>query len=200
MTLLALIRHGATPWNEAGRIQGRADVSLSEGGRRGLAGLGPPAALDGAAWVSSPLRRATETAQLLGATAVRSEPRLIEMDWGAWEGRSLVELRTELGSAMRANEDSGLDFTPPRGESPRDVQKRIAPWLREIGRANAATVAVTHKGVIRAVFALAVDWDMTGKPPVRLEWSCAHLFAIDARGGARTSRLNEPLVGRGVAA
>ena len=196
MTLLALIRHGATAWNEAGRIQGRADISLSEGGRRSVADLGLPSALQGAAWVSSPLRRAVETAELLGAGEMRTEPRLIEMDWGAWEGRSLPDLRAELGPAMRENEDRGLDFTPPGGESPRDVQTRLAPWLREVARASAPIVAVTHKGVIRAVLALAMDWDMLGKPPARLDWACAHLFALDPRGNPRPERLNQPLARR----
>ena len=196
MTLLALIRHGATAWNEAGHIQGRADIPLSETGRRGLAGLRPPPALEEAVWVTSPLRRAAETAKLLGAGAAKTEARLIEMDWGAWEGHTLAELRAELGPAMRHNEDRGLDFTPPGGESPREVQARLGPWLHEIAEANAPTVAVTHKGVIRAVFALAMGWDMTGKPPVRLDWACAHLFALDVRGVPRPERLNQPLIGQ----
>ena len=193
MTLLALIRHGVTEWNEAGRIQGHADVSLSDRGRRALAGLGPPNSLAAARWFSSPLRRATETAQLLGAGTVATEPRLIEMDWGAWEGRTLAELRAELGAAMRENEARGLDFTPEGGESPRRVQDRLRPWLRDVGAAQRPTVAVTHKGVIRALFALAVGWDMIETPPVRLQWTCAHGFVIDKQGEPRPARLNQPL-------
>jgi probable phosphoglycerate mutase len=200
MTLLGLIRHGATAWNEAGRIQGHADIPLSPRGRGDYDGLGPPPALDGAVWVSSPLRRAIETARLLGADGLRTEPRLIEMDWGAWEGRTLAELRDELGPAMRENENRGLDFRPPRGESPRHVQARLGPWLREVGQAKTPTVAVTHKGVIRALLALAVGWDMTGKPPARLEWNRVHIFALDPEGDPRPERLNQPLVRRGAPA
>ncbi len=44
-------------------------------------------------------------------------------------------------------------------------------------------VAVTHKGVIKAALGLACDWGLTGKAPVRLDWSCAHRFRFDPRTG-----------------
>jgi probable phosphoglycerate mutase len=52
---------------------------------------------------------------------------------------------------------------------------------------------VTHKGVIRAVLALATGWDMRDKPPHRLDWSAAHLFRLDASGEPRIARLNVAL-------
>lgn len=193
MTRLALIRHAATAWTEAGRIQGRTDVPLSPGGREAASRWRPPPELAQARWVSSPLARAYETARLLGAGDIGHEPRLIEMDWGRWEGRRLAELRAELGAAMAANEARGLDFRPDGGESPRDVQARIAPWLAGVAIRGRPVAAVTHKGVIRAVLALASGWDMTGKPPARLGWDCAHLFALAGDGTATVERLNIPL-------
>ncbi|MEE8246650.1 MAG: histidine phosphatase family protein [Alphaproteobacteria bacterium] len=190
MTRLALLRHGRTPWNQAGRMQGRADIPLSAAARAALARRRPPAELDGALWVTSPLARAVETAKLLGACAVAIEPRLVEMDWGDWEGRTLESLRRELGPAFADNERRGLDFTPAGGESPRAVQSRLRPWLAEVGAGGRLVAAVTHKGVIRAVLALACDWDMTGAPPVKLEWCCAHLFWVDAQGRPRLGRPN----------
>ena len=65
MTPLALIRHGATLWNETGRMQGQTDVPLSDTARHALAQRKPPAQLAGFAWVSSPLSRAADTAHLL---------------------------------------------------------------------------------------------------------------------------------------
>lgn len=190
MTRLALLRHGPTSWNQAGRMQGRADVPLSAAARAELAGRVPPAELSDALWLASPLRRAIDTAKLLSAGAVAVEPRLVEMDWGEWEGQTLCALRGELGPAFSANEGRGLDFTPAGGESPRAVQSRLRPWLAEIGVAGRAVAAVTHKGVIRAVLALACDWDMIGAPPVKLDWSCAHLFTVDAQGAPRLERAN----------
>jgi len=69
MTPLALIRHGPTAWNDEGRMQGHQDVPLTALARRTLAALQPPPALDGFAWVTSPLARARETARLIAPTS-----------------------------------------------------------------------------------------------------------------------------------
>jgi len=140
--------------------------------------------------VTSPLARCVETAALLGFADAAREPRLVEMDWGEWEGRSLQELRAQLGEAMRENEARGLDFMPPGGETPRMVGARVQSWLREIARDGVPTLAVTHRGVIRAILAQASGWDMRAKPPFKLDWGAAHLFALDGGGKPSVLALN----------
>lgn len=136
MVDLCVLRHAPTPWNEQGRIQGHTDVSLSEAGRATLVDKGLPAGLDGARWVTSPLKRCRETAQLLGAPDdLAIEPRLMEMNWGEWEGYTVKALRAEFGAQVSAAETYGLDMRPPGGESPREVQLRVHSWLREIAAA-----------------------------------------------------------------
>ena len=103
----------------------------------------------------------------------------------------------ELGEAMAENESRGVDFRPDGGESPRDVQARIAPWLAAVGERGRPTLALTHKGVIRAIFALAVGWDMAGKPPTRLRRATAHLFSVAPDGRVAVEHLNLPLDGTG---
>ena len=94
MTRVALIRHGPTAWNEARRIQGHQDQPLSDAGRDEVARWRVPPEIAAFDWVSSPLIRAVETARLLGAPApLATDPRLVEMDWGEWEGHTLAELR-----------------------------------------------------------------------------------------------------------
>jgi probable phosphoglycerate mutase len=115
------------------------------------------------------------------------------MDWGMWEGETLAGLRMRLGQEMAASEAAGLDFRPRGGESPREVQARLMPLLTDIAQTRRPTAAVTHKGVIRAVLALATGWDMRDKPPHRLDWSAAHLFRLDASGEPRIARLNVAL-------
>ena len=204
MTPLVLIRHGATQWNLDGRIQGRADPPLAAEGRAEVSAWRlPPEIADGPgtghwAWLTSPLARARETAALLRAAPVPVEPALIEpalieMDWGAWEGRRLAELRAEGGAAMAAAEARGLDFQPPGGESPRQVQDRLRPLLERLAAAGRPAVAVTHKGVIRALYARASGWDMTGPAPEKLRDGCAQRFLLGPGGTPETDQLNLPL-------
>jgi probable phosphoglycerate mutase len=163
-----LIRHGPTEWNADGRIQGRADPGLSAQGRAAVATWRLPAPWAAARVLSSPLRRARETATMLTGRTPAVDGRLIEMDWGRWEGRRLAELRAEAPGAVAANETRGLDFRPPDGESPREVAMRLQALLAELATDPQAVVAVCHKGVIRAALVLATGWDMRSKPPVRL--------------------------------
>src|SRR5712692_10169568 len=142
MTLLELLRDGPTAWSAARRLQGHHDTSLSAAGRAAVLRWRLPAPVTGCNWLTSPLRRAIETARLLGLETARREPRLIERAWGTWEGMTLAE-RAQRGQPVGA---------------------------------------ITHKGVIRAVFALASGWDMLDEPPVHLDWESAHLFRLDDAG------------------
>jgi probable phosphoglycerate mutase len=189
MTLLALIRHMPTVWNAEGRLQGQRDTPLDP---HAMPDWRLPPELAGWRYLSSPLLRCRMTAQRLGITP-QLDPRLAEMSWGEWEGHTLPELRAEFGGTLEELEVQGLDFRAPGGESPRDVQTRLVPLLAEIAAAGAPTAAVTHKGVIRSVFALATGWDMLGEPPFKLSWSAAHVFRIDTEGQPIIERLNLPL-------
>ena len=90
-------------------------------------------------------------------------------------------------------ERAGLDFRPPGGESARDVQDRLRPFLAERARTGRDTVAVCHKGVIRALYALATGWQMQGPPPTKLRDPTWHAFRLAADGTPSVDRLNVPL-------
>lgn len=191
MVRLALIRHAPTEWNALNRIQGRSDIELSAEGRRRAKSWKLPAALDGFAWVCSPLKRAMQTARLLGAPAdCPTDPRLQEADWGEWEGRVLPELRAELGEAMVRNEARGLDLRPPGGESPREVCERLRAFVRDIASGGRDTIAVTHNGILRASYSLATGWDFKSKPEAVLQWGAAYLYDAAADGGLTIRQLN----------
>lgn len=193
MTIIALVRHGPTEWNETGIVQGRSDIPLSDAGRALVKTWRPPQEITEFDWVSSPLKRAVETAHILSGHPEATDERLVEMDWSEWEGMKLPDLRAQLGNLMKAWEAKGLDFRAPGGESPRDVQDRLKPFLAERAAVKRETVVVCHKGVIRALYALAVSWDMTDKAPEKLHDHCTHLFELTPDGMPKPYRLNVPL-------
>ena len=191
---LVMIRHAPTVWNVEKRLQGRTDIALGDTGKSIAASWKIDPAWGGYRIFSSPLARARETAAILFPNSgIEIEPRLIEMDFGSWEGKSLRELRGAAGSDAAERETLGLDFRAPEGESPREVQARVLPWLRELALAGQAAVAVTHKAVLRATCALATGWQMQDKPPQKLKDACAHVFALDKSGRPSVERLNIPL-------
>ncbi len=200
MTTLALLRHGPTVWNAQHRLQGHTDLPLSAEGRAAVIGWRLPADIGDCRWWCSPLRRARETAELLGEAmperpVITVELRLMEMSYGEWEGETLADLRQRHGEQMAQWEARGLDLRPPGGESPRDVQQRLRPWLASIAQEGGNHFAIVHKGVIRAIYAMAAGWTMEREAPDRLAYDCLQLFALDADGEPSVQALNVPLTG-----
>ena len=109
-SLLAVIRHGPTEWNELGKIQGRTDIPLSERGKSLIQQLQLPDFFSEMDWITSPLSRAIETGKLLGITEMLIDDRLIETNWGDWEGQVLQDLRVKYGQKMLENEKSSRSF------------------------------------------------------------------------------------------
>ncbi|MFO1079806.1 MAG: histidine phosphatase family protein [Reyranellaceae bacterium] len=187
----AILRHAATAWNAESRLQGLTDTPLSPSGEAEARGWRLPPPMDRWPRLSSPLRRARQTAELLRpASAVTTCSALREMSFGVWEGYSIADLRRRVGPRFLAEESRGLDFEAPGGESPRAVMRRLAAWAAALDR---PVVAVSHKAAIRALLALATGWDMMGRPPSKLDWRCVHLFAVARDGAVRVERLNVAL-------
>lgn len=193
MIRIVLWRHGITAWNLVRRIQGQTDEPLCDEGREELRARTVPAVLRSWNWVSSPLSRTLETATILSGREENDIPtdrRLMEMDWGEWEGELLEDLRSRFGGDMAANELRGLHFRPTGGECPADVQRRALEWVAETAASGRDHAVVTHKGVIRALMAHALEWDMTGKPPIKLQWSRPHLLRVDSAGQVLSASFN----------
>lgn len=167
MARILILRHAATDWSTAKRIQGRTDRPLSAVGRQQAQRWQLPGRWRSAECLCSPLTRAIETADLLGLS-YRIDDRLIETDWGAFEGERLSDLRANPALAMAELEAAGIDFRPPGGESPREVAARIASLLQATNSTPSHQIWITHKGVRRASLILAAGWLMQDKPPIRV--------------------------------
>ena len=100
MTRLAIIRHGHTAWNRAGKIQGRTDIPLDSEATEQLGAQRLPLAWSAATLWSSPLARAQQTAQLIGRHEPKTDDALIEMDWGEWEGKQGKRLKADPASGF----------------------------------------------------------------------------------------------------
>lgn len=177
MIRLALLRHGHTPWNRAGRVQGRSDIALDDDARAQLVAQRLPAPWDKAELWSSPLARAVETAQLVSGRTPHTDPALTEMNWGDWEGRIAVELRADPACDHRDIETWGWDYTPPNGESPRALRDRLVPWAQA---RTEDTVAVCHIGIMRVLMAHASGWNFDGPAPFAVKRN--RLFVIEVDG------------------
>jgi len=192
---VALVRHGVTDWNARGLIQGRTDIPLSAAGVAKLRRARIAGGFLRARWFSSPLARAVQTAAQLNPGAAAVDAALIEANWGDFEGARRDDLARRIRE-LNLQPRRGLDFTPPGGESPRQVRRRLARWFAEVAAAGRPAVAVTHKGVIRSALSLACDWDMAADFDatfgVEVRWDAPQLFGVDGRGRVRLLRLNCP--------
>jgi broad specificity phosphatase PhoE len=162
MTVVVLVRHGATEWNESKRAQGQADIPLSARGHaqakeiaRELAGL------DIAAVYSSDLVRAVDTARAIADEHdldVSVDPGFREVDQGEWTGLTTSEIKArwpELWGPAR-------HYTArPGGESPAQVRERALAALARVARAHPdeTVVVVSHGGTIRWLSAEALGYD-----------------------------------------
>ena len=190
---IAFLRHGPTEWNEQGRIQGRIDVALSQAGRAKMARLLPPDGFELARAYVSPLKRARETAQLLGITNVTVDDRLSEHHWGEWEGLTREEILARDGEDAFVRAGSGIDFCPKGGESTNELVLRLSSFLHDVASQDGDAIAITHRGILRSAYALATNWDMTSPMPAKLDLSQALVLDLGKDRTAHIAAMNVPL-------
>lgn len=143
-----LIRH-PRPLIEPGLCYGRLDVDCEEPQPVAARLQLPP----DTPIFSSPLRRARRLAEALAVPArveVRLDARLSEIDFGDWEGRRWDDIDRQSIDDWAADV---LNFTPPRGESVADLQRRVVDFAAELAATvdGASVALITHAGVIRAL-------------------------------------------------
>lgn len=112
--------------------------------------------------MTSPLQRAADTAREIATVLgvpVEIDDRLVELDYGEWDGRRLEEVGPAEWTAWRADPT----FAPPGGESLASVAARVADFCAERLRTDTTMVAVSHVSPIKAAVAwsLGVDKEAT---------------------------------------
>ncbi len=161
------VRHGETDWNAARRYQGQRDLPINERGRaqarrngEALRAFLPEIAE--ADFVASPLVRARETMGIvrtalgLSPDDYRIDNRLVEINYGHWEGQLQADLKTLDPEGLAARALDPFRWRPTGGESYADLLARTIDWLRSVSR---DTVVAGHGGVGRAMRAHLLDLD-----------------------------------------
>ncbi len=152
MASLWLVRHGS--YGLLGKaLGGRADHPLDEAGRHeaGRAGAWLAAAALGAV-LSSPVRRARETAEILARHAglpVIEAPDFSEIDFGEWSSRSFASLSGDPAWETW-NRNRGLARVPG-GETMLEAQLRSIRGLWRAAALAPSVAIVTHADIIRAI-------------------------------------------------
>lgn len=158
MIRIYLIRHGETTWNKLGKFQGRADIDLSEIGLAQAKKTGDymkNICIDGI--YSSPLKRAFNTAKIIGTNlkaSIKKDKRLIEIDFGEWEGLSPKIIEMKWPGKLRQMFYFPDEVDIPGGESFKDVQNRTKLFLDELislGQ-NKTYMIVSHGVALRTIY------------------------------------------------
>jgi probable phosphoglycerate mutase len=194
---LLLLRHGQTELSVQRRYSGHGDPELTPLGHAQAAGAAARIANvpDVAAVLTSPLRRALQTATLVAeATGAPLHVRkgLIETDFGAWEGLTFPEAR-DRDPQLHAEWLGSEEVAPPGGESFAAVGRRVAAELADVLRdyPGATLVLVSHVTPIKMLLRDALQ----GGPGVlyRLHLDLAALSIVDfyPDGGASVRLVND---------
>jgi broad specificity phosphatase PhoE len=150
--VLIIVRHGQTSANAAGLLLGRADLPLTELGRRQASALAAALPVP-ARVVSSPLLRARQTAAAFGRP-VEVDERWIEMDYGRLDCQAVAAVPGDVWERWRAD----CHFVPAGGESLAAVGARVREACVALSAAvtEADVVVVTHVSPIKAAIAWAL--------------------------------------------
>jgi broad specificity phosphatase PhoE len=176
--VLIVVRHGRTEANAAGLLLGRHDppldlLGVEQAGRVARA-VGPVDRV-----VSSPLRRAVETAEMFGLP-VEIDERWTELDYGEFDGLPVTGVPEAVWQQWRADSE----FAPPGGESIAQLTRRVHKACDDLcdEAQNGNVVVVSHVSPIKA----AVAWALGVGPEVawrtHLDPASITRIAIGRRG------------------
>jgi len=160
MTVVLLVRHA--PPAAQGLCYGQHDVDVvgthEDAAQTVRDALGPRRASLGVIH-ASPWARARKLAVALasamGTAGVKIDPRLSELSFGEWEGRTWDELRLHDGARLDAWMAHYATARPPGGETTGELEERVRAFVRALAPGEGTPVVVAHAGPIRALRRLA---------------------------------------------
>ena len=195
-TTTLLLRHGQTRLSVEKRFSGVGDPELTEVGLRQAQAAADRLATSGAvAVVSSPLRRARQTAELVGkalGVEVAVEEGLRETDFGDWDGYTFSEVRERWSREL----DAWLADTavaPPHGESFDATALRVRRARDRLlaSYGGQTIVLVSHVTPIKQLLRMALDAPPSALYRMHLDLTCLNEVQWYADGPAVVRSLND---------
>jgi len=168
-----LARHGETEWSGAGRHTGRTDIPLTPKGEADAGRIGTR--LAGISFVhvfSSPLRRASRTAELAGF-APQIDSDLMEWNYGEYEGLKTAEIRSR-----RPDWDLFRDGCPG-GESVGQISDRVDRAVSRLKALTGSVLVFAHGHVLRVLAARWVGQPATFGRALYLSTGCVCILGFD---------------------
>lgn len=199
MGVLLLIRHGRTQANVDGILAGRAPgVVLDEHGIKTAKELGTRLQdVPIAQVITSPLERTVQTTSLVfsGQIPVAHEERLLECDYGQWQGKSLKELTTDpLWTVVQQRPD---EMVFPDGESMSEMSRRsieaVREWDTNLSNQHGSDViwaAVSHGDIIKAICAHALGMSLNSFQKIMIEPASISVIQY-GENGSSVAKLND---------
>ena len=182
MPIVDILRHGALAGGV--RYRGRVDDPLTDEGRAQMARVWERVRDEVEVIVCSPLSRCREPAQ--GWARERGLPlvveeRLVELAYGAWEGKTAQEIEAEDGALFRRWRENPAGLRPPGGEAPEELWARVADWWREFRESGAGrALVVTHSGPLRVLASLVLGGDLATTRRLHVPYACWSRIGGDA--------------------
>ncbi len=164
MSLIFLIRHGETDWNREHRVMGNLDIPLNPLGVKQIKALLPYLRKYNPSKIfTSPLLRTTQSAEILGeefGLKVIPDKRLIEMQFGKWEGESFMKLIQikEFQDYFAQPRDNKI----PGVEDLKSVLERGVNFIEEMKEKTekGSVIVMTHGDVVRTIVSHYLQVDL----------------------------------------
>ncbi|MEZ4530378.1 MAG: histidine phosphatase family protein [Thermomicrobiales bacterium] len=185
---LYFLRHGQTTWNADGnRYAGASDVPLTElGVQQARSGGDLIRDIEFDAVFCSGLRRALDTARLAldgRDIPIVQDPRLNEMNYGDWEGKTHAEILAEPGNRW-LDWAADPDATRPgnTGELASELVARVTAFLYDVMQPGRTVLAVAHHTTGRLLIAHSLEMPLANYRRLQLDNASLSLLERSDRG------------------
>lgn len=198
MLTIYLLRHGETDFNaQNNRYCGRTDIPVNAKGRAQAEAVRRQ--LEGVNFTgvySSPLLRAYETAQIVSGREVTKDDRLIEVDFGLWEGKTREQFTEEYPDSWEKwSANPSANRAGVNGETGQEIVNRVDAFFEELlsTHREGTFLVVAHNGVNRLFMAHKLGMPLANYRRIVQQNSSVTRFTLSNDEGFTLELLNSKL-------